>query len=472
MQRNLITQIDRRFVQAVKLQLQAQLNAIITYENSINTEFSSSSSCEVSPKIEKILKTNIINNDGFVSPKSPPIKRAKIDKSNNSSAITTQIQQIQQQLPSQIVNNQISPIQLQQSAMNLVGFNGIPKNNNNSTNSTATTANILSQNTNIQPSSQASLNKLAAMIQLAKNNQNNQKQQQTNILTPKNNSNTLSFPQTTVDLGNNNNVPDSMKPSLDSGSDIPNSPINNLNNTPSMNLLQQLMNPQMQTSITTNTTSNNSTTSAASTPAKTPMPTFQAIAEDSSISLTSLRGPVHTSDIHGKPVTVERITDRKGRVGFFLLGEQVQAIKARSKHNTAALFIKPIVKLDFGDGYTYDPTWRENATKMTRKKLNGQLEHPYERNGEKSWRCSQCNKGCTTRARTSGNDEIINVKYFCHHREHLHNFDAEMRYNCYSQNEAGNASSNVSVSPSGNQLIGNTSMSQLQQNMKKYSTIN
>ena len=64
---------------------------------------------------------------------------------------------------------------------------------------------------------------------------------------------------------------------------------------------------------------------------------------------------------------------------------------------------------------------------------DGQVEHPYERSGEKSWRCSQCNKGCTTRARTNGNDEIINVKYFCHHREHLHNFEAEMRYNCYSQ---------------------------------------
>merc|ERR1712228_537124 len=37
-QKNLITQIDRRFVQAVKLQLQAQLNAIITYENSTSTE--------------------------------------------------------------------------------------------------------------------------------------------------------------------------------------------------------------------------------------------------------------------------------------------------------------------------------------------------------------------------------------------------------------------------------------------------
>ena len=53
--------------------------------------------------------------------------------------------------------------------------------------------------------------------------------------------------------------------------------------------------------------------------------------------LSSLRGPCRTVNTNGEMTLVERITDRKGRVGFFLLGEQVEGIPARSKHNTAAL---------------------------------------------------------------------------------------------------------------------------------------
>merc|ERR1712176_1075118 len=118
----------------------------------------------------------------------------------------------------------------------------------------------------------------------------------------------------------------------------------------------------------------------------------------------------------------------------------VQSIHSKSKHNTAALFIRPIISLDFGDGYVFNPLWTNNGTKMTRKKLNselqGSLENPYDRSGEKSWRCSQCNKGCTTRARTNANDEIINVKYFCHHRDNMFSFEAETRYNINFANAA------------------------------------
>ena len=123
--------------------------------------------------------------------------------------------------------------------------------------------------------------------------------------------------------------------------------------------------------VTTSTlSSNNNNQNPATNLPKTSLSTFQAIAEDNSMSVTALRGPINTMTIHGTPTIVERITDRKGRVGFFLLSEQVQSIHSKSKHNTAALFIRPIISLDFGDGYVFNPLWSNNGTKMTRKKLN------------------------------------------------------------------------------------------------------
>merc|ERR1712176_1506496 len=263
---------------------------------------------------------------------------------------------------------------------------------------------------------------------------------------------------------NNNNDPSHSNSPTNSNPNNAANTLPNLSDMPSLtpgqnnNSVQQLSNNLISPKIPTNAiitgpapygsspltpgqnTKNQATNKTPNHPPKTSLSTFQAIAEDNSMSVTALRGPINTVTIHGTPTIVERITDRKGRVGFFLLAEQVQSIHSKSKHNTAALFIRPIISLDFGDGYVFNPLWTNNGTKMTRKKLSselqGSLENPYDRSGEKSWRCSQCNKGCTTRARTNANDEIINVKYFCHHRDNMFSFEAETRYNINFANAA------------------------------------